>query len=103
VLTDLLGPEEQVMLAKRLAAITLLQRGQSIYKTASTLHLSPATAGRIKTNLDNHQYDKVLQLLTSNGNLLHELLTALDTTLHLNGLLPHYGQSYTSEAKRRHP
>lgn len=101
ILTDLLGPEEQTMLAKRLAAIILLQQGHSIYKTAATLHISPATAQRIKTNLENQHYDNVTQLLQTNRSLLRDLLETLDSILHLNGLLPHYGQSYATDAKRK--
>ena len=102
-LTDLLGPEERVMLAKRLAAILMLEHGYSIYKTAESLAISTSTAKSIQLRLQSGAFDNLLTTLVrkKNKHIILELLETVDAILHLGGLLPHY--SGPDRSKRLHP
>ena len=91
MLTDLLGYEERVMLAKRLAAIVMLSRGNTQYKTAQVLKISTSTTAKIQTGIKLGRYKHLTGELKKNLNLVLELLEAVDDILHLGGILPHYG------------
>jgi uncharacterized protein YerC len=62
-LHELLGREERIMLAKRLAVIVMLSHGNSLYKTAQTLQVSTATAGKMQERLQRNDYTQLLTLL----------------------------------------
>lgn len=100
-LSDFLGEEEKVMFAKRLAAIVMLYREQSLYKVATTLKISSSTAGKIQTGLDTGKYDTMLSVIQKDKVGFLDLLDAIDSILHLGGILPHYGQTPQSESYRR--
>ena len=100
-LEDFLGKEEQIMLAKRLAAILMLHHKQSLYAVAKTLKISSAAADNFQRKLDTGVYDGMVATLKKNKSEYIELLEAVDSILHLGGLLPHYGHTYTSESYRR--
>lgn len=89
-LHELLGPEERIMLAKRLGVIVMLSRGSSLYKTAQALKVSTATAGKIQERLNRNEYVHLLKLLKKNKKQYIDLLQTLDSILHLGGILPHY-------------
>jgi len=101
-LADLLGPEERLMLAKRLAAILMLEHGYSIYKTSESLAISTSTAKSIQRRLQSGSYDHLLKALVrkKNRHILLELLEAVDDILHLGGLLPHYNGPDRSKRSR---
>lgn len=101
---EFFGPEEQVMFAKRLAAILLLAHGQSLYSVADKLHLSTSTTKQYSDKLNRGSYDGMLRALKRNKINYSELLDAIDSILHLGGIMPHYGQTHKSEAykKRQH-
>ena len=56
VLEDLLTDTEQIMLAKRTAAILLLAENISIYKIATRLHLSTSTVKRMQEKYLQGEY-----------------------------------------------
>ncbi|OIP76810.1 MAG: hypothetical protein AUK16_03085 [Parcubacteria group bacterium CG2_30_44_11] len=89
-LSDLLGYEERIMIAKRLAAIIMLIQGQSLYRVAITLHISPATAQTFALRLEAGEFTSITKLLKQDKHTFVNLLNALDSILHLGGLLPHY-------------
>lgn len=91
-LSDLLGPEERIMLAKRLAAILMLASSCSLYKTATTLAISSSTAKSLHQKLQEGAYDRLLAALRKkkNKHVLLEMLETVDNILHLGGLLPRY-------------
>jgi uncharacterized protein YerC len=89
-LHELLGREERIMLAKRLAVIVMLSHGNSLYKTAQTLQVSTATAGKMQERLQRNDYTQLLTLLKKNKKQYHSFLETLDSLLHLGGVLPHY-------------
>ena len=88
-LTELLGKEERLTLAKRLTAIVLTHEGYSEYRVSRVLKLSPTTAGTISTKMRAGAYDGMIRLLTRKKSNYLELLNAIDSILHLGGLLPH--------------
>jgi len=90
ILTELLGREERIMLAKRLAAIALLVEGASPYRTARVLKLSESTVAGIAAKLAKGHYDQTLQCVARTKKGYHSFLKTLDDILHLGGVLPHY-------------
>jgi len=88
-LSELLGEEERVMLAKRLAIIILLQEGNTLYSIAQILKVSPTTAEKIKYKLDKGEYSHVVSALHRSKREYLVILDTLDSILHLGGLLPH--------------
>lgn len=100
-LSDFLGEEEKVMLAKRLAAIVMLHSEQSLYKIANTLKISTSTARKIHSGIRAGKYDRLLSAIQKDKVGFLELLEAVDSILHLGGILPHYGQTPQSEKYRR--
>jgi len=90
VLFEILGREEQIMIAKRLAVILLISEGLSSYKIGNTLKLSESTIASIRNKLANDEYDTIMQNLGKSKKKYFDLLTTLDSILHLGGILPHY-------------
>jgi uncharacterized protein YerC len=89
-LSELLGPEEKIMLAKRLGAIILLSEGGSLYKVSKVLKISTATADRLKNRIDKGEFEELISLVKSNRSDYKKILETLDSVLHLGGVLPHY-------------
>ena len=86
----LLGPEEQIMLAKRFAAIVMLMQGRSGYKIWNDLDLSPSTVENIKEKYKAGQYDSIRIEMEKRGIGVLDILETIDSILHLGGILPRY-------------
>jgi Trp repressor protein len=91
-LSELLGNEEQIMLAKRFAAIVLLERQYSLYKISSVLHLSSATVAKLNNQRISGHYKNITRWLKQDTSQAKEFFELLDSVLTLGGLLPHYGK-----------
>jgi len=102
LLSDLLGEEEKIMLAKRLAIIIMLTRNQTAYFIAHTLHVSPATVTRIQSLLESGKYQTLAKKFQKPTPFIIDMIEAIDSILHLGGILPHYGQTHASEEYRKH-
>ncbi len=89
-LSELLGYEERVMVAKRLACLILILKGMSPYRTSIILKISPSTADTISNNLESKKYEGIIKLLSQNKKNYRSILDTIDSILHLNGILPHY-------------
>ncbi len=89
LLNELLGREERITLAKRLAVVILLHEGVSEYTSAKVLKLSPTTTGRIAEDMERGTYKKTIALLQKDKRDYVSLLDTIDSILHLGGLLPH--------------
>ncbi len=102
-LDELLGKEERLTIAKRLAAIVLMYEGYSDYKTSRLLKLSPTTAGIIHARIETGAYNGLIRLLKQKKTNYLELLDTIDSILHLGGLLPHRVglDRYRSPSERR--
>lgn len=78
------------MLAKRLAIIVMVFEGHSLYKVAQTLHVSTATADKVKRRMRRHGYDRIISHLKKDTRNYMAVLTIIDSVLHLGGALPRY-------------
>lgn len=78
-LNELLGPEEKLMLAKRLAAIVMYAEGHSSYRIWKTLHLSPSTANAIRTQFESGKYEELRKLFVRHKTDYRKLLNIIDT------------------------
>lgn len=87
-LRELLGPEERVMLAKRIATIVMLTRGYSYYRISETLKVGLATPSRINEKLEQGQYDQLLKLLRKNKADYTALLKIIENILSVGGIMP---------------
>ncbi|OGG41532.1 hypothetical protein A2837_03465 [Candidatus Kaiserbacteria bacterium RIFCSPHIGHO2_01_FULL_46_22] len=90
-LRELLGPEERMMLAKRIAIIVMLTHGYSFYRIADTLKVGLATASRLSKNLETGCYDNLLKLLRKNKTDYTALLNILENILSAGGIMPSRG------------
>lgn len=88
-LKELLGKEERMMLAKRLATIILLLEAYSEYKISRILKLSPSTVNKVSENLKLGNYNSILQALGKSKVNYALILETIDSILHLGGILPH--------------
>ena len=91
-LSDLLGLEEKVMLAKRLAVVVMIQEGYSTYKISNTLKVSSATANKIKQQFTIGYFDNLIKFLKGNKKVYKILLETIDSILTVGGIMPYYGQ-----------
>ena|SRR3989339_1045066 len=80
-LNELLGDEEQLMIAKRLAAIILCIEGNSSYRVWTLLKVSPSTADRIRLNFQIGKYRNIQTFVTKNRNEYVRILNTLETIL----------------------
>ena len=87
-LNEFLGPEEKLMLAKRLAAVVMIHEQHTLYAVAQTLKISHATANVIKLRYDRGSYIETLRGLHKNKVDYGAFLDVLDTILKAG--LPRY-------------
>ncbi len=78
---DLLGREEKIMLAKRLAAIVMCLEGNSSYRISQLLYMSPSTTERIKLNYQIGKYAHIEKLLTKNKTDYNKFWKTLEIVL----------------------
>jgi uncharacterized protein YerC len=87
-LTELLGYEERIMLAKRLACIILLNERVTPYKIAATLKMSPSTVESIRKKITGDSYTKVIKLITKKKTDYVAILETLEWIMHGGGIMP---------------
>ncbi len=85
----LLGSEEQIMLAKRFAAIVMLMQGRSGYQIWNDLDLSPSTVENLREKFLAGHYEGIKIEMQKRQVKLSDILDAIDTIL-LLGFLPAY-------------
>lgn len=61
---QLLGNEEKLMFAKRLAGIVMCIEGNSSYRIWNVLKISPSTAGHIQQNYERGAYSDIEKIIT---------------------------------------
>ncbi|KKS83774.1 MAG: hypothetical protein UV60_C0033G0004 [Parcubacteria group bacterium GW2011_GWA2_43_11] len=62
-LDELLGEEEKIMIAKRLATIVMLIEKNSVYRISQLLLMSPSTVARLRDKLSIGDYTNIEQIL----------------------------------------
>jgi uncharacterized protein YerC len=87
-LTEFFGPEEKLMLAKRLAAVVMIHEQHTLYAIAHTLKISHATANSIKIRYDRGSYTETLRGLRKNKVDYGAFLDVLEIVLKAG--LPRY-------------
>ena len=90
VLQEILGFEERLTIAKRIATIVLLAENMSRYKISVHLKLSQSTVASTANKLNNGEYFIILSTLGKNKTDYYKRLKTLDSSLHRGGILPHY-------------
>lgn len=93
LLDALLGPEEKLMIAKRLTIIIMLHEGHSLYKISDTIKVSTSMAHKLKTQYDLGRYDSILTYLQSNQKSYKTFLDTIESILTVGGIVPHYGHA----------
>ena len=78
---ELLGDEEKIMLAKRLAAIVMCVEGNSAYRISQLLLMSPSTTERIRLNYQIGKYSRMEQVITKRKKEYEEFWRVLDVIL----------------------
>lgn len=78
---EFLGPEEKIMLAKRLAAIAMCIEGNSSYRISQSLLMSPSTAERIKLKYEIGKYKAIERALKKSDSHYIEFWRLLETIL----------------------
>ena len=78
---DLLGPEEKIMLAKRLAAIVMCIEGNSPYRISQLLYMSPSTTERIMLNYQIGKYTHIEKVLTKHKTDYEKFWKTLEIVL----------------------
>ncbi|HMO78297.1 MAG TPA: Trp family transcriptional regulator [Candidatus Paceibacterota bacterium] len=91
-LYELLGPEERIVIAKRLAAIIMLHEGHTLYRVAKTLKISTATAKKLYCGLQQKSYDNLISSLKKKKRQYGSILNLIDSMLTFGGIMPYYGQ-----------
>ncbi len=67
-INDLLGEEEKIVLAKRLAIIFMLQENISWYRISKLLKVSESTVRRISIKVDFGEYENILKIVRQKKN-----------------------------------
>lgn len=80
-LHEILGTEERIMLAKRLAAIAMCIEGNSTYRISQLLFMSPSTTERIKLKYEIGKYKHIEKILTKDKIDYQEFWKTLETIL----------------------
>ncbi len=87
-LEGLLGENERIMLAKRLATVVLIHEGHSDYAVSKTLQMSSATVTKLRTAYRKGHYDSVISGLKKNKTDYLKFVDDLIDMIHLG--LPRY-------------
>ncbi|MEA1929525.1 MAG: Trp family transcriptional regulator [Patescibacteria group bacterium] len=93
---ELFTPTERIMLAKRLAAVVMIQRGYSCYRITKTLKISSSTTSRFYRQVKLGKFDYLAKLLTGSSAKNKRERARIDITLEQllrGGLSPRVGKS----------
>ena len=88
LLEKLLGPEERIMLAKRLAAAVLLEKGYAYNQVADALHVSKSTVSNIDQRLGEGGVTKIAEILKQDKASYSGILKLVESILTVGGIMP---------------
>lgn len=86
--SQLLGKEEQIMLAKRLAIIVLIHEQHTDYAISKTLKVSDTTVSKLRLKYHNKEFDSVVKGIKKNKADYIDFLETLLDIMHMG--LPRY-------------
>lgn len=84
VLRQLLTSTEKIMLAKRLAVISMLSEGVPIHEIAKSLAMSPSTTSLMSARFESERYSHVIKSGLRKSDLL-DIIKMIET---VGGLMP---------------
>lgn len=87
-LNSLLGTEERLMLAKRLAVVVMIEEGYSDYRIADILKLSATTVKKIKEKNGKSTYRDLAKSIKSNTAVYDTILKVVESLLTVGGIMP---------------
>ncbi len=80
-LAEILGPEERIMIAKRLAAVAMYAENNTPYRVWQLLNLSPTTAERIHSDFEVGRYKRTVALMKKSKKDYEEFWKVLEVIL----------------------
>lgn len=87
-LEELLGSEERLTIAKRIATIIMLREGYSAYLISDRLKLSSSTTDRISKKLKKGEYSRLEEILTTQKATYSALIDLMESILTVGGIMP---------------
>jgi uncharacterized protein YerC len=78
---EFFGPEEKIMFAKRLAVIVMCIEGNTSYRIAQLLMMSPSTTDRIIQKFKLGHYEQIRLILTTKRSEYKEFWSILEVIL----------------------
>ena len=87
-INQLLGKEEQIMLAKRLAVIVLIHEQHSDYAISRSLKVSSTTVAKLRIKYKKKQFDAVIKGIKKNKADYVDFVNTLVDVIHIG--LPRY-------------
>lgn len=97
-LFEFFGREEKIMLAKRLAIITLIHEQQPLHRIAVHLHVSETTVGKLCERYNRNEFEHTIKVLTKNKTDYKQFLDLLDSILTVGGMMPR--RNYIRKSKQ---
>ncbi len=88
---------EQVMFAKRLAAIAMLSRGVSVHAIAESLKMSPSTINRMSAKFENGKYTRIVKHALGKKDIWE----IIEDVLTIGGVMPPRAGYYRWHLKRK--
>lgn len=88
LLLKLLGPEERIMLAKRMAVAVLLEKGYSHNSIADILHLSTTTIANIESRWGKGGAKSIVSVLKENKSSFEDITELIEFILSFGGIMP---------------
>ena len=92
LLEILLGPEERIMVAKRLGAILLLNQDHKPYTISRLLKMSPTTVSKIQSDRLSGTYQPLLETIKKDKRVYQSILRTINSVMTAGGIMPVYGK-----------
>jgi len=88
-ISEFFGPEERIMLAKRLAILALIHEQRPIHRISTYLHTSETTVANLRKRYANDEFTNTIKALTKNKATYIQFIDLLDSILTVGGIMPH--------------
>lgn len=88
LLEKLLGPEERIMLSKRLAIAVLLEKNYSYNQIADVLHVSVSTVSKLDNRLRTDEIKKIVNVVKKDKITYNGVAKLIENLLTVGGIMP---------------